>query len=84
MQKRFALKLAAACVFAAVAGLSHAQQTIKIANIVELSGPGTTAGTLFKNGVELAVKEINEAGGILGKKIESSTVDTQTDRKSVV
>ena len=79
MQKRFALKLAAACAFAAVAGLSHAQQTIKIANIVELSGPGTTAGTLFKNGVELAVKEINEAGGILGKKIESTTVDTQTN-----
>jgi len=79
MQKRFTLKLAAACAFAAFAGLAQAQQTIKIANIVELSGPGTTAGTLFKNGVELAVKEINDAGGIMGKKIESSTVDTQTN-----
>ncbi len=79
MQKRTTLKTVAAAAILAMAGVAHAQQTIKIANIVELSGPGTTAGTLFKNGVELAVKEINEAGGILGKKIESTTVDTQTN-----
>ena len=60
-------------------GSSWAQQTIKIANIVELSGAGATAGTNFKNGVELAVKEINANGGILGKKIESSTADTQSN-----
>jgi len=60
------------------AGLAHAQE-IKIANIVELSGPGTTAGTLFKNGVELAVKEINAAGGILGRKIAITSEDTQTN-----
>ena len=79
MKKRSTLKVVAAAVVLAFAGLAQAQQTIKIANIVELSGPGTTAGTLFKNGVELAVKEINENGGILGKKIESTTVDTQTN-----
>jgi len=56
-----------------------AQQTIKIANIVELSGPGTTSGTNFKDGVLLAVKEINAAGGILGKKIETTTNDTQSN-----
>ena len=79
MNKRYTLKVVAAAAVLAFAGLAQAQQTIKIANIVELSGPGTTAGTLFKNGVELAVKEINENGGILGKKIESTTVDTQTN-----
>jgi len=78
MNKRSALKAVAAAAIFAMAGMANAQQTIKIANIVELSGPGTTAGTLFKNGVELAVKEINSTGGILGKKIESYTVDTQT------
>ncbi len=61
------------------ASMAHAQPTIKIANIVELSGSGATAGTNFKNGVELAVKEINAAGGILGKKIETSTADTQSN-----
>ncbi|MES2958240.1 MAG: ABC transporter substrate-binding protein [Pseudomonadota bacterium] len=54
-------------------------QSIKIANIVELSGAGATSGTNFKNGVELAVKEINAAGGILGRKIETTTADTQSN-----
>lgn len=72
------LKTLAACAALAVAGLANAQD-IKIANIVELSGPGTTAGTLFKNGVELAIKEINAAGGILGKKIAYTNEDTQTN-----
>jgi len=58
---------------------AFAQQTIKIANIVELSGPGTTSGTNFRDGVLLAIKEINAAGGILGKKIEATTSDTQSN-----
>ena len=65
---------------AVLAASSLAQaQDIKIANIVELSGPGTTAGTLFKNGVELAIKEINASGGILGRKISYTTEDTQSN-----
>jgi branched-chain amino acid transport system substrate-binding protein len=79
MQKRFALKLIAACALLAGASSSFGQETIKIANIVELSGAGASVGTTFKNGVELAVKEINAAGGILGKKIVTSTYDTQTN-----
>jgi branched-chain amino acid transport system substrate-binding protein len=64
----------------ALGGTSAAQaQAIKLANIVELSGAGASAGTNFKNGVELAVKEINAAGGILGKKIETTTLDTQSN-----
>ena len=72
------LKTLAVCAALAVSGLAQAQD-IKIANIVELSGPGTTAGTLFKNGVEMAIKEINASGGILGKKISYTTEDTQTN-----
>jgi branched-chain amino acid transport system substrate-binding protein len=79
VQKRFALKFAAVCALAVTAALAQAQDSIKIANIVEMSGPGTTAGTLFKNGVELAIKEINATGGILGKKITYTSEDTQTN-----
>jgi branched-chain amino acid transport system substrate-binding protein len=79
MNKRFTLKLIAACAMLAGASGAFAQNTIKIANIVELSGAGATSGTNFKNGVEMAIKEINAAGGILGKKIESTTADTQTN-----
>lgn len=79
MQKRFALKVIAACAITVAATAGFAQDVIKIANIVELSGGGATAGTNFKNGVELAVKEINAAGGILGKKIQTVTTDTQSN-----
>jgi len=79
MKKRLALKLIAACAIATVATAGIAQDVIKISNIVELSGGGATAGTNFKNGVELAVKEINAAGGILGKKIQTITTDTQSN-----
>jgi branched-chain amino acid transport system substrate-binding protein len=72
-------------VASSVAGLFFASsgfaaaETIKIANVLELTGTGATAGTNFKNGVEMAVKEINAAGGILGKKIETTTMDTQSN-----
>lgn len=79
MKKRFALKLIAACAITISATASFSQDVIKIANIVELSGGGATAGTNFKNGVELAVKEINASGGILGKKIQTTTADTQSN-----
>ncbi len=77
--KKLILAATLAALGAASAAPALAQQTIKIANIVELSGAGTTSGTNFKNGVELAVKEINAAGGILGKKIETTTSDTQSN-----
>ncbi len=84
MTQHFTRKLSALTTFALAAtlvasGVAHAQNTIKIANIVELSGGGATACTNFKNGVEMAVKEINAQGGILGKKIETITSDTTSN-----
>jgi branched-chain amino acid transport system substrate-binding protein len=70
--------LLAAAGFVLLSGAAVAQP-IKIAEIVELSGAGATSGTNFKNGVELAVKEINAAGGILGRKIETTVADTQSN-----
>jgi branched-chain amino acid transport system substrate-binding protein len=54
------------------------QGPVPIFGLVELSGTGTTSGTNFDNGVKLAVKEINAAGGILGRKIEYTSLDTQS------
>ncbi|MCI1191486.1 ABC transporter substrate-binding protein [Calidifontimicrobium sp. SYSU G02091] len=58
---------------------AQAQNVIKIAGLYELSGAGATAGTNFRNGVEMAVKEINAAGGILGRRIQHTISDTQTN-----
>lgn len=72
-----ALATAAALTAALAAGSAQAQ--IKIAVLQELSGAGATAGTNAKNGIMLAVKEINATGGILGKKIEATVSDTQSN-----
>ena len=68
----------AVAVAALTAGAAHAQ-AIKIAVLQELSGAGATAGTNAKNGAMLAVKEINAAGGILGRQIEATVADTQSN-----
>ncbi len=58
---------------------SFAQQApVRIVGLVELSGTGATSGTNFDNGVKLAVKEINATGGILGRKVEYTSSDTQS------
>ena len=61
-----------------VASIASAQN-VKIVGLVELTGTGTTSGTNFDNGIKLAVKEINAAGGILGKKIDYVSYDTQSN-----
>ena len=70
--------LVALCALA-MAQTSLAQQNpVQVVGLVELSGTGATSGTNFDNGVKLAVKEINAAGGILGRKIEYTSNDTQS------
>ncbi|MCP1198331.1 ABC transporter substrate-binding protein [Notoacmeibacter sp. MSK16QG-6] len=54
-------------------------QEVRIANIAELSGAGAAAGSVWADGVHLAIDEINENGGILGQKIQFSEYDSQTD-----
>ena len=61
------------------ASLGSAQQTVPIFGLVELSGTGATSGSNFDNGIKLAVKEINAAGGILGRKINYQSMDTQSN-----
>jgi branched-chain amino acid transport system substrate-binding protein len=72
-------KLPAAAAVACLLAATTARAEIKIAVIQELSGTGATAGTNFKNGVDLAVKEINAAGGILGQKLDATFEDTQSN-----
>lgn len=71
--------LMAAALTAAFAGQAAAQDKIKLVDVIELSGPGATAGTNFKNGADLAVADINAKGGILGKQVEIVHYDSQTN-----
>ncbi|MGJ4882096.1 MULTISPECIES: ABC transporter substrate-binding protein [unclassified Bradyrhizobium] len=73
--------LAGLCSAVLLSGAAYAQSgaPIKIANVAELSGGGATVGTNWKNGIDLAVEEINAKGGILGRKIEVSHADSQSN-----
>jgi ABC-type branched-subunit amino acid transport system substrate-binding protein len=52
---------------------------IKIGHILPFSGPLSAYAEGFANGVRLAVQEINDAGGIAGRKVELIEEDTATD-----
>src|SRR5579885_1466874 len=69
--------LAAICGFG-VASVAGAQELL-VADVVELSGGGASNGVNWKQGLELAVDEINAGGGILGRKIMLEHLDTQTN-----
>ena len=73
-----ALWLAAALGLSITTTALAQQGPVPIFGLVELSGTGTTSGTNFDNGIKLAVKEINASGGILGRKIEYTSLDTQS------
>ncbi len=72
-------RLLAIATLALLAAPALAQAPIKIVGLVELSGTGATSGTNFDNGVKLAVKEINAAGGILGRQVQYTSGDTQSN-----
>ncbi|MCY1169173.1 MAG: ABC transporter substrate-binding protein [Pseudomonadota bacterium] len=79
MQASFKIKSLIAGLAIAAAGMASAQTAVPIFGLVELSGTGATSGSNFDNGVKLAVKEINAAGGILGRKVNYVSMDTQSN-----
>lgn len=85
MKKIVTLALAALMMLSAFVACSDGSSngssgdTIKIGGIGPLSGEAETYGKSVKNGAELAVKEINEAGGVNGVKLELMFQDDEAD-----
>ena len=82
MHRRLVLGLAATLAMTVAMPAAWAQDTVKIADVAELSGPGATAGVNWNDGVKMAIEEINAAGGILGKQVELSEYDSQSDAQT--
>lgn len=57
---------------------------VRIAVVGPMTGDQSKQGNDLKNGVELAVEEWNEKGGVLGKKIKLFVEDDQHDPKQAV
>ncbi|MBI5442525.1 MAG: ABC transporter substrate-binding protein [Deltaproteobacteria bacterium] len=62
-----------------LAGSAVAADAIKIGAFFDLSGPNANIGTPTKLVAEMAVAELNKAGGINGRKVELVMADTQSD-----
>src|SRR5450759_2102896 len=60
------------------------QPPVKVGWLVALTGPNSSPGIGFDRGIKYAVEEINEAGGIKGRKLEVITRDTQGDPTKAV
>ena len=88
MKKNFViiLTLALAVVaMVAIVGCAKADSnTIKIGGIYPLSGSVAVYGVEARNGVQMAVEEINAAGGINGKKLELVAEDDEGNPEKTV
>ena len=63
-------RLAGALAFAASAGIAFAADPIKIGVDGPFTGGSSSMGVSMRDGVRLAVDEINKAGGVLGRQIQ--------------
>ena len=77
-------------ILAVSAGLAHAQQQgvskteIVVGTIQDLSGPLAAFGKQTRNGMQLRVDEINEQGGINGRRIRLLVEDSGYDPRRAV
>jgi len=61
-----------------------AKDPILVGYLPAVTGPSSSTGIGISRGTELAVEEINKAGGIDGRQIELITRDTQSDPTKAV
>lgn len=61
--------------------ISMAADSIKVGVLLDLSGPLQVFGHTKYQCLQLAAEEINENGGVLGRKIELVTYDTQSSNQ---
>ena len=59
-------------------------EVIKIGAILPLTGDASIYGSALKEGLDLALEEINTKGGIIGKKVVVIYEDSQADPKVAV
>jgi branched-chain amino acid transport system substrate-binding protein len=62
----------------AFAPAAHAQD-IKVGMITGLSGGGASYGASMRQGIEMAMQEVNDAGGIKGRKLTLDVADDASD-----
>ncbi len=82
--KAFRILAAAATTAALLAGTAHAQDTIKIGFHAPQTGFAAADGKSALLGAQLAVEQINAAGGVKGKMLQLVVYDDQASPKNAV
>src|SRR5262245_13927733 len=77
--RRLRFVLATLIAVIAVPTGAQAQGPVKLAIVAEITGGGAPSGTMWRDGVLMAVEDINKKGGILGRRLEPIVMDTQSD-----
>jgi len=85
----FAFVLAATLVFAGGGAEKEAEkveeeEVIKIGVLMNLTGPWASIDGPAWSSIQLAVKDLNDAGGLLGKKVAAICIDTKADEAETV
>jgi branched-chain amino acid transport system substrate-binding protein len=75
-RSRIVIALGVLVIAMATALSASAQNTVKLAIVAEITGGGAPSGNMWRDGVLLAVEELNKKGGIQGRRLESSVMDT--------
>jgi branched-chain amino acid transport system substrate-binding protein len=65
-------------------GVGTAQAQIKVGVAGPLTGSNAAFGTQLKSGADLAISDINTAGGVLGQKLQEIALDDACDPKQAV
>ena len=81
--KRLVQSVIWAAALASAAGLAKAQD-IKIAVVGPITGSNAVHGEQLRRGAEMAVKDINAKGGVLGKQLDLIVADDACDPKEAV
>lgn len=64
--------------------VTSGSEVIVIGGINDLSGDGSVLGNALSNGAQLAVDEINAAGGVLGKQLIYKAYDNRNDATETI
>jgi branched-chain amino acid transport system substrate-binding protein len=81
--KRLALVLVVAAALLAVGCGGKGGSAIKIGMLYNMTGAQASLDAPSANGAKLAAKELNAAGGLLGKKIQLVAFDGKTDAATI-
>lgn len=80
----FAIALIPIAIGILFSACNNKTDTIKIGSTLDLTGPNAVYGEQVRQGLDLAIDEVNKGGGIGGMQVEIKYLDSKSDAKTAV